>query len=195
MIAIIDYDAGNTRSVMNLLNRLEVQYELTDDVKKIRNAEKVILPGVGHAGAAMRRLKEKNLIEPILGCKQPFLGICVGMQLMYNSSDEGNVQCLGLVPGKVKAFKPGVNYKVPHMGWNDNNLVNGGASLFTGIEKIETYFVHSYYAEVEKHSIATCDYEVTFASAVKIDNFQGVQFHPEKSGKVGELIMKNFLQL
>ncbi|NNF33435.1 MAG: imidazole glycerol phosphate synthase subunit HisH [Saprospiraceae bacterium] len=195
MIAIIDYDAGNTRSVMNLLKRLRVPFELTDDLNKIQNSDKVILPGVGHAAAAMNRLKQKELIDPILKISQPFLGICVGMQLMYSFSEEGDTPCLGILPEQVKAFRPSPRFKVPHMGWNTNELINEDEFLFTGVDHAETYFVHSYYAEISPDAIATCDYETKFASAVRKDNFYGVQFHPEKSGRIGELIMKNFLSL
>ncbi len=194
MIAIVDYDAGNTRSVINALHRLEADYVLTDNIEKLIKADKVILPGVGHAGAAMQKLNEKNLIEFLKSIQKPFLGVCVGMQLLYDHSEEGDTSCLGMIPGEVIAFKATQNIKVPHMGWNDNVIVDqDNAELFSGINKIETYFVHSYYAERNSFTVSACEHSITFASSVKKNNCYGLQFHPEKSGDVGEQILKNFL--
>jgi glutamine amidotransferase len=196
MIAIIDYDAGNTRSVINVLKRLNADFTLTDDHEAIKTADKIILPGVGHAAAAMDKLKKKELLSILKSCQKPFLGICVGMQLMYEFSDEGNTDCMGIVKGRIKAFVPQPGIKVPHMGWNTNTVYNPhNADLFRGLEVAETYFVHSYYAEVNENTSTTCDYSLPFASAVQKDNFFGVQFHPEKSGLLGQIFINNFLQL
>ena len=196
MIAIIDYDAGNTRSVINALKRIGVQYQLTDDAEMIHSADKVIFPGVGHAFTAMKRLQEKNLVEIIKSCSQPFLGICLGMQLLFEHSEEGNTTCLEIIPGKVKGFVAEEGFKVPHMGWNDNIMFNSNECiLFKGLDRIETYFVHSYYAELGTYTTTLCNYGIDFTASVRLDNFFGVQFHPEKSGKVGEQILKNFINI
>lgn len=194
MIAIIDYDAGNTRSVMNALDRLEVNYLLTDDHEAILGSEKVIFPGVGHAYAAMNKLIEKDLVNIIKKCSQPFLGICLGMQLLYNHSEEGDTPCIGIIDEPIREFNLDNKLKVPHMGWNSNykNIEN---ALMPSNDPSETYFVHSYYAPVNENSITVCEYGIKFCSAVSKDNYYGVQFHPEKSGVVGENILKNFLTL
>ncbi|MFT4535117.1 MAG: glutamine amidotransferase [Saprospiraceae bacterium] len=193
MIAIIDYGAGNTRSVMNALDRLDVSYELTDEKSKILGSDKVIFPGVGHARHAMESLKQRKLIEIIKAIKQPLLGICVGMQLLFDRSEEGDTECLGIVKGVVTKFNDN-NVIVPQMGFNTNTLSDN--LLFKGLAKSTyLYAVHSYRAEVCDHTIATSDYDGQYASAVQIDNFYGVQFHPEKSSKAGQLILKNFLEL
>lgn len=193
MIVIIDYGAGNTRSVMNALDRLDVSYELTDEKSKILSADKIIFPGVGHAGHAMESLKQRNLTEIIKAIKQPLLGICVGMQLLFDRSEEGDTGCLGIVKGMVTKFRDS-NVIVPQMGWNTNILTNN--PLFKGLDMpTYLYSVHSYRAGVCENTIATSDYDGQYASAVQIDNFYGVQFHPEKSSKDGQLILKNFLEL
>ncbi len=193
MIVIIDYGAGNTKSVTNALDRLDTLYELTEDSSKIKAADKVIFPGVGHAGHAMYSLREKNLVDVIRGIKQPLLGICVGMQLLYDRSEEGNTECIGLIRGQVTKFD-NKELIVPQMGWNTNVLSNN--KLFKGLgESTYLYAVHSYRAEVTSDTIATSVYGNEYASAVQSNNFYGVQFHPEKSSGDGQLIIKNFLEL
>jgi len=193
MIVIIDYGAGNTRSVMNALDRLGSVYELTDDPSRILAADKVIFPGVGHANHAMNSLNQRNLIDVIGVVKQPLLGICVGMQLLFDSSEEGNTQCLGIIEGTVSKFNED-KVIVPQMGWNTNTMSNN--NLFDGLqEKAYFYSVHSYKVDVGDYTIATSFYETEYSSAVQFNNFYGVQFHPEKSSKQGQLILKNFLEL
>lgn len=192
MIAVVKYNAGNIRSVMNALDRLDVQAILTDDPEKLRAADKVIFPGVGEAGTAMEYLKKRGLDNVICGLKQPFLGICLGMQLMCTHSEEKDTPCLGIFEEKVKRFPS--SGLVPHMGWNDFARCEG--PLFEGISKEENfYFVHSYYAEIGEHTIGETDYLVPFTSALQKENFYGVQFHPEKSADVGQRLLKNFIKL
>lgn len=193
MIVIIDYGAGNTRSVMNALDRIGSCYELTDNPSKILAADKVIFPGVGHANHAMNALNQRKLIDVIGEIKQPLLGICVGMQLLFDSSEEGNTQCLGIMKGRVTKFND-KKVIVPQMGWNTSRMSNN--NLFDGLQD-ETYFysVHSYKIDVCDYTIATSLYETEYSSAVQFNNFYGVQFHPEKSAKQGQLILKNFLEL
>ncbi len=194
MIVLIDYDAGNTCSVMNALDRLQADYRLSSDPKEIRSAQKVIFPGVGHAGAAMTSLKEKGLVDVIKGLTQPVLGICVGMQLMAERSEEGDTACLGIIPGIVSRFDPSQDYNVPHMGWNTTQTKTKD-SLFDSIDDdAYFYYVHSYYLPDNKYCIATSDYDVTFAAAIRKDNFWGIQFHAEKSSKQGAQIIENFLK-
>jgi glutamine amidotransferase len=194
MIAIIDYEAGNTRSVINALNRLQVDYILTKEKDKIAAADRIILPGVGHAGAAMRRLVENDLVDVIRSYKKPFLGICVGMQLMYEHCEEGNVISLGLIPGSIKKFKQTKEIKIPHMGWNNNKIISTCEdNLLSEVSDKETYFVHSYRADVNAYTIASCTYFEDFTSYVKKDNFHGLQFHPEKSGSIGQEILSKFI--
>ncbi|MFT4668623.1 MAG: glutamine amidotransferase [Ulvibacter sp.] len=192
MIAIIDYNAGNISSVQNALNRLGYDSIITRDKDEILNAEKIILPGVGEASSAMSYLKKYHLDEFIKELKQPFLGICLGMQLMCKYSDEGDVNCLGIFDANVKLFPS--QEKVPHMGWNDLTGLKG--DLFENIKPLDdVYFVHSYYAEICRHTSAQCDYILPFSAALQKDNFYATQFHPEKSADVGEQLLKNFLEL
>ena len=192
MIAIVKYNAGNIRSVQNALSRLGYDSVITDDPAELRAAEKVIFPGVGEANSAMRYLKEKGLDEVIKSLEQPVLGICLGLQLMCISSEEGNTDCLGIFPNKVLRFQG--NVIIPHMGWNDFISTNG--PLFSGIKtEDDVYFVHSYYAELGAYTAAICDYIEPFSAAISKDNFYATQFHPEKSSEVGTLILKNFLEL
>lgn len=192
MIAIVKYNAGNIRSVKNALDRIGVESILTDDPEELRNAEKVIFPGVGEASTAMKYLKERGLDEVIKSFTQPFLGICLGMQLMCNHSEENDTECLGIFKEKVKLFPP--EELVPHMGWND--FISHAGPLFEGISTVDNmYFVHSYYAETGEHTIGTTNYILPFSSALQKDNFYGVQFHPEKSADVGSRLLKNFLDL
>ena len=192
MIAIIKYNAGNIASVRNAVKRLGYDCKVTGDIGEIRSADKVIFPGVGEAGSAMTYLKDKKLDEIIQSLVQPTLSICLGLQLMCRHSQEGNTKCLGIFDAEVKKF-PATDI-VPHMGWNNLNME--GSPLFTGFGKEDTvYFVHSYYAEICSETIARCDYILPFSAAMQKDNFYATQFHPEKSGDVGERILRNFLEL
>jgi len=192
MIAIIKYNAGNITSVENAVKRLGYRCRVTDDTGEIRQAEKVIFPGVGEASSAMIYLKERGLDDVITSLQQPVLGICLGLQLMCSHSEEGDTACFGIFDARVRKFPPGEI--VPHMGWN--NLTEVRSPLFTGFGKEDTvYFVHSYYAEICPQTIAQCDYIVPFSAAMQRDNFYATQFHPEKSGSVGEYILHNFLRL
>ena len=192
MIAIVKYNAGNTRSVLNALDRIGIEMLLTDDPTELQNADKVILPGVGEANTAMSYLKDRGLDEVIRSLKQPFLGICLGMQLMCKYSEENDTECLGLVDEIVKKFPP--EQKVPHMGWN--NLIETKTSLFEGVGlDNDMYFVHSYYVEVGPDTIGKTHYIKDFSSAIQRDNFYGTQFHPEKSADVGQRILENFIRL
>ncbi len=192
MIAIIKYNAGNIRSVQNSLTRLGYESIITDDENEILNADKVIFPGVGEASSAMNYLQQKGLDKIILKVEKPFLGICLGLQLMCLYSEEGDTNCLGIFNTKVKLF-PKTDI-VPHMGWNEFETIDG--QLTQGIIKSnDLYFVHSYYAEICKNTNATCDYILPFSAMLQKDNFYAVQFHPEKSGCNGEQILLNFLKL
>lgn len=192
MIAIIKYNAGNVASVQNSLTRLGYKSIITDDPTKIKNAKKVIFPGVGEASSAMNYLREKKMDKLIKSLKQPVLGICLGQQLMCSFSEEGNTNCLAIFDVKVRKFP--VLDIIPHMGWN--NISNFTSPIFNQIqEKRNVYFVHSYYCELSEFTTATCDYIVPFSAAMNKDNFYATQFHPEKSGDVGERILINFLKL
>jgi len=192
MIAIIKYNAGNIRSVQNALKRLGYRCIITDDKNEIAGADKVIFPGVGEAGSAMRNLKEKELDKLILSLKQPVLGICLGQQLMCRYSEEGNTECMGIFDSNVLHF-PQVD-TVPHMGWNNFFSLKG--VLFKGVSTDDNvYYVHSYYPEISSFTIAVCDYILPFSAAMQKDNFFATQFHPEKSAGTGEKILKNFLEL
>jgi len=192
MIAIIKYNAGNSTSVKNAIDRLGVESEITADFDTIRNAEKVIFPGVGEASTAMNFLKSNGLDVLIPSLKQPFLGICLGQQLMCAHSEEGNTKCLGIFDVQVKKFPP--LDIIPHMGWNQ--LSDLKSTLFEGIQSEDhVYFVHSFYCEISKYTVATCDYILKFSAAMQKDNFYATQFHPEKSALVGEKILQNFIQL
>ena len=192
MIAIIRYNAGNIRSVQNAVARLGYQYIITDDSEEILNAEKVILPGVGEAGSAMKYLREKGLDKLIVSLKQPVMGICLGLQLMCRYSEEGDTECMKIFDSDVRLF-PRVD-KVPHMGWNNFFSLKG--ELFKGVSaRDNVYYVHSYYPEISACTTAVCDYILPFSASMKKDNFFATQFHPEKSAMVGEQILKNFLEL
>lgn len=192
MIAIIKYNAGNIRSVQNALKRLGYSCIITDDKNEIAGADKVILPGVGEAGSAMRNLKEKELDKLILSLKQPVLGICLGLQLMCRYSEEGDTVCMGIFDSGVLRF-PQVD-TVPHMGWNNFFSLKG--VLFEGISTDDNvYYVHSYYPEISSFTTAVCDYILPFSAAMQKDNFFATQFHPEKSAGTGERILKNFLEI
>ena len=194
MIAIVDYKMGNLRSVENALRRLGADFTVTADADVIRRADKVLLPGVGNAAEAMENLRAADLVDVIRSLRQPVLGICVGMQVMCRHSEEGDVDCLGIFDARVKRFVPAPEVKVPHMGWN--RIGNLETKLFKDLDGGSyVYFVHSYYPELCPDTIATATHGVMFSAALKYENFYGTQFHPEKSGDVGERIIANFLQL
>lgn len=190
---IIKYNAGNITSVEFALKRIGVAAIVSDDAAIIQSAEKVIFPGVGEASSAMNYLKEHKIDKLIRDLKQPVLGICLGMQLMCEYSEEGETECLGIFNKKVKHFGS-KELKVPQIGWN--NIFDLKSPLFKNIkEDAFVYFVHGYYAELGENTIATTDYILKYSSALNKDNFYGTQFHPEKSGSVGEQILKNFIDL
>ena len=194
MIAIVDYKMGNLRSVENALARLGAEYVVTADADEITRADRVLLPGVGNAAQAMENLSKAGLVEVIRSLRRPVLGICVGMQVMCRHSEEGDVDCLGIFDARVKRFCPSQEVKVPHMGWN--TIGNLESKLFKGIDGGEyVYFVHSFYPELCPDTIATTVHGTMFSAALKYENFYGTQFHPEKSGDVGERIIANFLKL
>lgn len=194
-VAIIDYNAGNVRSVENALRRLGVEPLLTSEKETIIKADKIIFPGQGEAGSTMYFLREKGMDKIIKGLKQPVLGICIGMQLMCSHSEEGDTECLGIFEVNVKRFQNVRQAdKVPQMGWNTLKDVRG--PIFEGFTKEEyVYFVHSYYVPLCPWAIATTDYIQPYSSAIQRENFYATQFHPEKSGSVGERILENFLKL
>lgn len=191
MIAIIKYNGGNVNSVQNALSRLNAGSLITDDPEVIRNADKVIFPGVGEASSTMASLTEKGLDRIIPTLTQPVLGICLGMQLMCKNTEEGNTDGLGIFDINVKKFPAG--NIVPHMGWN---TISGLRSdLLSELNENDFYFVHSYYCELSEYTTSVCDYILPFSASLQKENFYGVQFHPEKSGKVGNEILRNFLKL
>ena len=192
-VAIVKYNAGNTGSVANALKRLGVDPLITDHPDELAAADKVIFPGVGEASSAMRHLREKGLNAVIPKLKQPVLAVCLGMQLLCTRSDENDTTCLGILPQIVRPFQNDI-LKVPQIGWN--NISNLRSPLFSGISDDSwVYFVHSYFVEMCDETIAVTDYGSQFSAAVSVKNFFGVQFHAEKSGDVGEKILKNFLKL
>ncbi len=191
-VAIIKYNSGNVQSVQYALQRIGVESVVTDDATIIRKADKVIFPGVGHAYAAMEYLREREMDKLIAGLTQPVLGICLGLQLMCNHSEEGDTKCLGIFDTAVKLFQsPGL--KVPQVGWN--NLYDLNSVLFNGLQEADfVYSVHSYYAAVSANTVAKTDYILPYSAALQKNNFYAVQFHPEKSGATGETILKNFIK-
>ena len=193
-LVMIKYNAGNTRSLQYALRRLGVEPLITDDAEEILSADKIIFPGVGEASSAMKYLKSKQLDQVITQVKQPFLGICLGMQLMCTHSEENDTPCLGIFDEAVKLFKSNdLSLKIPQIGWN--TIGNLKSNLFNGIvEDSHCYFVHSYYAHLGEHTIATTDYSSPYSAALHRSNFYGVQFHPEKSALVGEKIIENFVK-
>ena len=204
-VAIIDYKAGNVYSVIHALKRLGISPVLTDDAERIQRADKVLFPGQGEARQAMTYLRQHGLDQLIRDLKQPILGICIGQQLMCRHSEEGDTDCLGIFDVDVRRFQPQRHEdKVPHMGWNSLSIIkneetrikNGEIDLFKGFTEEEyVYFVHSYYVPLCEWTIATTDYILPFSAALHRDNFYATQFHPEKSGDVGERILRNFLNL
>ena len=192
MIAIVKYNAGNIKSVENALQRLGYPCVVTDDAQTLKEADKVIFPGVGAAKPAMKYLRERKLDRVIINLTQPVLGICLGLQLMCSESEEGATKCLGIFKNKVRRFEE--KELVPHMGWNSINHLKG--PLFEDIKNNkDTYFVHSYYAELSAQTSAICLYDIPFSASLQKDNFYATQFHPEKSAGLGEKILKNFLAL
>ncbi|MEO8567830.1 MAG: imidazole glycerol phosphate synthase subunit HisH [Ginsengibacter sp.] len=199
-IAIIKYNAGNVQSVLYALQRLGIAAVVTDDHNEIKSADKVIFPGVGNAGSAMQYLKENGLDKIITSLRQPVLGICLGLQLMCDHSEEEDTECLGIFNVTVKKFsenaKPGsrLSFKIPHMGWN--TIYNLSSPLFEGVEENSfVYNVHSYYASLSAQTIAVTDYINPYSSAMHKNNFYGVQFHTEKSALTGAHILSNFLKI
>lgn len=192
-IVIIKYNAGNIFSVEHAFKRLGVEATVTADQELIRSADKVVFPGVGEASSTMQYLQRSGLDKLIPALQQPVLGICLGMQLMCSHSEEGDVDCLNIFDAEVKRFLPQKHEdKVPHMGWN--TIKNVGSNIFdASLENQFVYFVHSYYVALSKHTIATTDYIQPFSAAIHKDNFYATQFHPEKSGSIGERILKNFI--
>jgi imidazole glycerol-phosphate synthase subunit HisH len=191
-VAVIKYNAGNVQSVQFALQRIGVASVVTDDAELIQAADKVIFPGVGHAKPAMEYLKVKELDKVIVALSQPVLGICLGMQLMCRHSAEGNTPCLGIFDTEIKLFESAA-FKVPQVGWN--NIYDYRSILFNGLNEGEfVYTVNSYYAALSNDTVAKTDYIFPYSAALQKSNFYGVQFHPEKSGKGGEIILKNFIQ-
>ncbi len=191
-LVIIKYNAGNVCSVEFGLQRLGINAIVSDNAEEILSADKIIFPGVGAAGFAMDYLRERKLDTLIKDCKQPFFGICLGMQLLCAYSEENDTTCIGVFDEQVKKFTG--NTKVPQMGWN--NIYDLKAPLFKGLTTDEyVYFVHSYYVEKSTHTVAAANYTLEYSAALQKDNFYAVQFHPEKSGKAGEKILKNFIEL
>jgi len=190
-VAVIKYNAGNVRSVSFALERLNIDFSITDDSDEIRSADKVIFPGVGEASTTMKYLRDRKLDQIIINLKQPVLGICLGMQLLCKYSEENHTTCLGIFNETVKLFKPTLDMKVPHMGWNQLTSVNNW--LDASLENQNAYFVHSYYIPVNEYTSAKTDYINSFSAAMRKDNFYAVQFHPEKSAEVGVKVLSSFL--
>ena len=191
-IVIIKYNAGNVYSVSSALKRIGYEAIITSNLDEIKSADKIIFPGVGEASSAMEYLRDTKLDVLIPELTQPFLGVCLGLQLLCNSSEEGETKCLGIFNQVVKRFPP--KEKVPHMGWNSFKFSD--SKLFNDVENNSfVYFVHSYFADLSENTIAETNYIQPFSSALQKDNFYALQFHPEKSGKIGEQILRNFIEL
>lgn len=193
MIAVLKYNAGNIQSVSFALERLGIDFTITDTAEEIKKADKVIFPGVGEASTTMKYLRERKLDVLIKNLTQPVLGICLGMQLMCKHSEENNTECLGIFNESVKRFIPNVDQKVPHMGWNQLSHVTRW--LDKQLENERVYFVHSYYVPINKFTSAVTNYSSPFSAAMQKDNFYAVQFHPEKSAEAGQLVLQNFLRI
>lgn len=194
MIGILKYRAGNLTSVSNALGRLGADHIITDNIQQLDTCDAVIFPGVGHASAAMEDLQGKKLDVWLKNTKKPVLGICLGMQLFYESTEEGDTKTLGLIPGRLQKFDSS-RAKVPHMGWNQLSIENSHP-LLDGIDNQQfLYFVHGYYAPVNSYTVAACHYINDFAAVAARENYVGVQFHPEKSGQIGSLLIQNFLNI
>lgn len=193
-VAIVKYNAGNIYSVVNAMKRLGINPILTDDAEMLQKADRVLFPGQGQAKEAMEYLTTHRLDQVIKNLKQPVLGICVGQQLLCRHSEEGDVDCIGIFDVDVKRFQPQKHEdKVPAMGWNE--IYDLKTDLYKGLDKPYSYFVHSYYVPLCEETIATADYILPYSASLHKDNFYTCQFHPEKSGKIGEQILKNFLEI
>lgn len=193
-IAVVTSGGANFYSIEVSLQRLGCSYQLTNNKEVIKNAPAIILPGVGSAGFAMGELRKHDLIDILQNYKKPLLGVCLGMQLLYEFSEESNVECLGLIPGKINKFVADNDLIVPHMGWN-NLTKTREAELLTNINLTQdVYFVHSYYAPINEATLASCSYGNAFSAMVQHGNFYGMQFHPEKSGAIGEKLLANFIK-
>ena len=196
MIVVIDYNLGNIGSITSSLDRLGQDYLVTSDPGKIAQAQKVIFPGVGQASVAMNELKKRGLVDVIKDIKVPFLGICLGMQLLLDYSEEDDVNCLGIVPGNVKKFPADKEFKVPQIGWNGVRQFKDSYLFKDVFDGGYFYFVNSYYVETDnQYTLSKTNHGIEFVSAIKKDNFYGVQFHPEKSGSIGEKLLDNFCKL
>lgn len=196
MIGIVNYGAGNIFSLTAALERLNLRYGMINSESDFDLFDRIIIPGVGHAGTAMKKLVDTGLVPKIKSLTKPVLGICVGMQLLTHFSEEGDSPMLGIIPVQTLRFKEEICKKVPHMGWNQISKANASALFKDIADETYFYFVHSYFIEFNsKFTIALCDYGIKFAASIQRDNFYGVQFHPEKSGEAGEILLKNFSQL
>lgn len=194
MIAVVKCCGNNIASIGNALQKLQCSFTLTEDPDVIATADKVILPGVGSAKAAMNKLQSAKLVPVLQTLRQPVLGICLGMQLLYTSSEENDVACLNIIHGQVKRFCLTNEYPVPHMGWNYVSAIEDD-SFTTKLKDCYYYFVHSFYAPISRETIASVNYGHSFSAIVKKDNYYGMQFHPEKSGQVGLALLDTFLRL
>lgn len=193
-VSIIKYNAGNIKSVLFALERIGINATVTDNIDELKTSSKVIFPGVGEASSAMKYLREQQLDKVIVNLKQPVLGICLGMQLMCQYSEEANTDCLGIFDNTVKLFPTNNTAKVPQIGWN--TIYDLRTNLYKGVNENEyMYFVHSYYAEVGSNTIAKTTHGLEYSSSLQKDNFYGAQFHPEKSGDAGQIILENFIKL
>ncbi|HEY7688503.1 MAG TPA: imidazole glycerol phosphate synthase subunit HisH [Dongiaceae bacterium] len=193
-VAVVDSGGANITSVLFALERLGAPAKLTANPAEIEAASHVLLPGVGAAGPGMAKLQQKDLIPCLRGLRQPVMGVCLGMQLMFERSTEGDVECLGLLKGEVRRFKDGPDLTVPHMGWNDVTPQRAGDPLLAGLAPgQQAYYVHSFFAPVTEDTVAICDYGVPFAAMVHRGNLYGCQFHPERSSAVGKQVLENFL--
>ena len=192
-VVLVDSGGANIGSVRYALQRLGVDAELSGDGDTIRRADRIILPGVGAAASAMRRLHELDLVATLRALDRPLLGICLGMQLLYTGSEEGDVDCIGLLPGRVRRMHPSPGIRIPHMGWNSLSK-RGTSSLLEGIpDGARTYFVHGYAADIDDATVASCEHGDGFAAVVQSGDIAGAQFHPERSGPVGLRLLANFL--